>query len=78
MEKTDIMKKSEIYKCALVSVITDLAAEIRNGMTGAERVYAIVNELCQRINMELQIEPVRERNLAANASAAKAREHGHE
>lgn len=64
----ETMKKSDIYKCALVSVITDLAAEIRNGVIDPERVYAIVGEICQRIDTELKIESVRARNLSANAS----------
>lgn len=63
------MKKSDIYKYALMSVITDLAAENRNGVADSERTYAIVGELCARIETELKIEPVRDRNLAANAGA---------
>ena len=59
------MKKSDIYKYALMSVITDLAAENRNGEADPERTYAIVGELCERIGTELKIEPVRERNLNA-------------
>lgn len=63
------MKKSDIYKYALLSVITDLAAENRNGEADPERTYAIVGELCTRIETELKIEPVRERNIAANTGA---------
>lgn len=68
------MKKSDIYKYALLSVITDLAAENRNGEADPERTYAIVGELCERINTELKIEPVRERNIAANGGAEDSNE----
>lgn len=64
------MKKSQIYKYALISTIKDLAAEQRYGGGDPERTFAIVDELCERIRTELAIEPIKERNLSANATAA--------
>ena len=64
------MKKSQIYKYALISTIKDLAAEHRCSGADPEKAFAIVNELCERIRAELAIESVRERNLSANATAA--------
>lgn len=55
------MKKSDIYKYALSSVIIDIASEIKNGECDDERAYAIVGELCERIDMEIKSEPIMKR-----------------
>lgn len=50
------MKKSEIYKYALASVIKDLVAENYHDGADVNKTYAIVNEICNKIDTELLCE----------------------
>lgn len=62
------MKKSDIYKYALVATMSALAEDEAYGTLSATEIYEVVREISERIDLELLQERKDERGQGGNVA----------